>query len=129
LEADYNSTYQNLLFSNSIRIEAAQDGPRSEPGFSWYATGYRHVVCAVFDSPIHVQENLITNSEDAVWVWHTGLATGREGNIRFNDGVASIASLKTPVPLETGTYYWAVWALDNEGHPVASSVEYVLQVM
>lgn len=28
-----------------------------------------------------------------------------------------------PAPLLPGTYYWGVWALDNDGEPAASTVE------
>ncbi len=121
-------TYQNQLFSGTARINAAKDGSSYQPGFSWIATGYRHVVCAVFKSPIHVKENQITNADDVVWIWHTGLGTGREGNIRYSDGRPHPASSDAPAPLQNGVYYWGVWALNDAGHAVASSVEYTLNV-
>lgn len=121
-------TYQNQVFSGTDRINAAQDGSVYQPGFSWIATGYRHVVCAVFNSPIHVKQNQITNADEVVWIWHTGLGTGREGNIRYSDGRPHPASSDAPAPLASGVYYWAVWALDDAGHAVASSVEYTLNV-
>ena len=34
-------TYQNLIFTHTTRIDAAQDGLAAEPGFSWLATGER----------------------------------------------------------------------------------------
>jgi hypothetical protein len=125
---DYDPTYQNQLFAQTARINAAQDGSASTPGFSWIATGYRHVVCAVFSSPIHVKENQITNADDVVWIWHSGLGTGREGNIRYGDGRPHPASSDAPAPLGLGVYYWGVWALDDAGHAVASSVECTLMV-
>lgn len=127
-ESGYDPTYQNLLFTGTVRVDAAQDGPASQPGFSWVATGWRHVVCAVFRSPIHVAQNKITNTEDLAWVWHTGFGTGREGNVRYSDGRAHLAATSAPAPLAAGDYFWGVWAFDDAGHVVASSIEYQLQV-
>ncbi len=125
---NFSPTYQNLLFTHTVRIDAAQDGLSSQPGFSWVATDWRHVVCAVFSSPINVMQNQITNIEDLAWVWHTGLGTGREGNIRYPDGRAHLTSSSEPAPLAAGDYYWGVWAFDDAGHVAASSIEYQLQV-
>jgi hypothetical protein len=120
--------YQNLIFSQTSPISAAQSGDIKEPAFSWTSTGYKHVVCAIFKSHIAITNNQIVNEEELVWIWHSGLDKGRDGNISFVDGVTDLSSNTVPEDLSTGTYYWAVWAIDEGGHVRASSTEYALTV-
>jgi hypothetical protein len=118
--------YQNQIFSGTVSIQAAQSGSLSAPAFSWAATGEKHVVCAIFDERIQLDQNHVSNTDRVVWLWHSGLGSGREGNLLYSHGVA--ADNGAPEPLLPGSYYWAVWAMDLDGFPVASSVEYTLAV-
>jgi hypothetical protein len=120
--------FQNQIFRQTGDLSAAASGPETgTPTFSWPATNYKHVVCAVFRSPIEVRQNEITNIDQIVWLWHSGLTRGREGNVTYSSGTVSLDETDTGPPagpLASGTYYWAVWALDDGGTPVLSSVEY-----
>ncbi len=125
--------YVNPLFTNTSNIEAAvgakevdagaTSSSTNTPNFSWPATNQKHVVCAVFNEPIGVKDNTITNTHRVVWMWHSGLPQGREGNVTWSQGVSDPQSLSSPKPLPSGVYYWAVWALNQQGLPVRSSVE------
>ena len=70
---------------------------------------------------------LITNQNDMFWIWHSGLTTGREGNVTWSDGVVARfgqpIETERPPALESGTYFWAVWALDDQGKPALSTTE------
>jgi hypothetical protein len=130
--------YSNPLFQNTYPIEASVGAKEIDggslsaksgtPNFSWPATNFKHVVCAVFDEPIGVKNNTITNTHRVVWMWHSGLPQGREGNVTWDQGVANATSLNAPTVLAKGKYYWAVWALNAQGIPARSSVEKTYQV-
>src|SRR5688572_5970994 len=65
--------YQNQIFTSSGALSAGvSNGDTGRPSFSWPATGLRHVVAAIFRSHIDVQSNLIVNTDQVVWIWHTG---------------------------------------------------------
>jgi hypothetical protein len=125
--------YQNQIFTSTAELGAAASNPDTgRPSFSWPATGLKHVVVAIFRAHIDVQSNLIVNTDQVVWIWHTGIGRGREGNVTFDDGASAVDDegrpQGSPSTLQGGTYYWAVWALDEEGTPVESSIEYQLDV-
>jgi hypothetical protein len=126
--ASEDFVYENLIFRNVTSIPAAQSGELSSPSFSWPSTNEKHVVAAIFDRRISVRSNLITNPDNIVWLWHSGLGQGRDGNVLYRHGTAGQGG-SLPDPLPAGTYYWAVWALDEQGLPVASSLEYTLIVL
>lgn len=124
--------FDNNLFENTERLLAEATGDPSRPNLSWPSTGRSMVVVGVFRRRIDVRRNLITNTWDLVWLWHTGLPAGREGNITWSDGNPVVDGVPEdgvePPALRPGTYYWAVWAFDDRGVPVASSVELTLEV-
>lgn len=116
--------YNNQIFRDTELIQAARSGDATRPAFSWPATEEKHVACAVFSERIQVSHDEISNPGSVVWIWHSGLGRGREGNVLFEHGVSDPNSLAAAAPLAPGkTYYWAVWALDLAGYPVASTVE------
>jgi hypothetical protein len=122
--------YENPIFRSTGYIEAkAQAGKTAgEPRFSWLATHAKHVVCGVFDERISIKDQTITNTHRLRWMWHTGLADGREGNVLFEHGTSDPETGAAPVPLVNGRYYWAVWAMDVTGIPSLSSPEYTLDI-
>jgi hypothetical protein len=121
--------YNNQIFRDTALIQAARSGNVSTPAFSWPATEEKHVACAVFSERIQVDQDEIANPESVVWIWHSGLGRGREGNVLFEHGVSEPGSRAPASPLSpTKTYYWAVWALDLAGYPVASTVEQSFKV-
>lgn len=118
--------YQNVLFSGVTQIPAPHmTSGHSQPAVSWPATDQAHVVCAIFSERIGVKERSITNPDKIVWIWHTGLGQGREGNVLYEHGLSAPSAHGKPAPLPPGTYYWAVWALNEEGLPSHASEEYV----
>lgn len=121
--------YNNQLFRDTQVIQAARSGATGTPAFSWPATEEKHVACAVFSERIQVSQDEISNPESVVWIWHSGLGRGREGNVLYEHGVNDPNSGAAASPLPPGkTYYWAVWALDLAGYPVASTVEQSFKV-
>jgi len=99
-----------------------------EPRFAWIASGNSLVFSGVFNKPISFQNNTIVNNADLVWVWHSGLDRGREGDVSFYEGVnvlnGELDNSTQPVPLEKGrSYYWAVWAWDEDGLKITHSSE------
>jgi len=121
--------HQNNIFAKTSRLTAsAQLTEVGQPSFSWNATSKKHVICAIFKERIQVKNNLITNQDKVIWIWHTGFGTGREGNILFSQGGTSTTKANSPSPLQPGVYYWAVWALNAQGEPELSSVENLLNI-
>lgn len=120
--------YHNGILRDVSALQAAASGTPQRPDFSWPATNEKHVVCAVFRRRINVRRNEITNPDDIVWLWHSGLAKGRDGNVLYAHGLANERGGAPPARLPAGTYFWAVWALDEQGLPVAATDEYTLVV-
>jgi len=132
-EADKSAAGEDFIYNNAIFqgvsvMQAAASGTSQQPDFSWPATTQKHVACAVFQKRISVRQNLISNPQDVVWLWHSGLGRGRDGNVLYEHGVGNADLAPRPASLSPGTYYWAVWALDEEGLPVAATREYTLDV-
>lgn len=97
-----------------------------EPVFTWKVTGERLVYVGVFEDNVTVTDGRITNTSSNIWAWHSGLGTGREGNVLFQQGVDVRDGIlqvgRAPTPLQEGrTYVWAVWAWDEEGVQVIKS--------
>lgn len=118
--------YNNILFSGTKQIvQPVMTAGHAQPAVSWPATDEKHVVCALFAERISVSDQQITNANEIVWLWHTGLGKGREGNVLWENGVPGPEQTAKPKPLGKGTYFWAVWALDEQGLPSWSSEEMV----
>ena len=118
--------FDNNVFLRTTRLEARIAGTPSEPSISWPATGRRLVVAAFFSRPIDVRQNLIRNTNDLVWMWHSGMDAGREGNVAWSDGAPSSFGQpligQPPLPLTAGTYSWAIWSLDETGKPAEATI-------
>ena len=67
------------------------------------------MVVAIFRAHIDVQSNLIVNTDQVVWIWHTGIGRGREGNVTFEDGASAVDDegrpQGSPSTLQGGTFY------------------------
>lgn len=123
--------YNNNIFTRTTTMSvAARVVTAGQPSFSWSATGQKHVVCAVFSERIQVKNNQITNTNKVVWLWHTGIGRGREGNVLYENGISgSNAPLdQIPQSLKSGTYFWGAWVLDEGGTPVRSTIENTLTI-
>lgn len=115
--------FENPLFSGTARLQASMTAGHAQPTISWPATNAKHVVAAVFSERIGVRDKAVTNSDKIVWIWHSGLGTGHEGNILWAHGSPDPSSTAASEALPVGTYYWAVWALSDEGLPTHSTEE------
>lgn len=96
------------------------------PNFSWQMDAANIVALGVFNKRIIIRNNEITNKEDLVYFWHSGMSAGRPGSIEYNDGRryidGELEQSEIPSALERGkTYFWSVWAWDNEGLSVTQS--------
>lgn len=96
------------------------------PTFTWESTGQRLVFAGIFSRNVTIVRQSIGNTVDNVWAWHTGLGTGREGNVAFGDGVAVIDGEvvvgSAAAPLVQGrAYVWVVWAWDFIGRKITHS--------
>ena len=122
---------ENAVFASADRlvetgVPAFDDTTTTTPEFSWRSTGQKFVYLAVFTSNIEVRNKQIINREDNVWSWHSGLGTGREGNVKFEHGRdmvdGKMLESGPPTPLVPGeTYVWAVWAWDDQGIEITYS--------
>ena len=106
------------------------------PPLAWVAPNSPLTVAAIFQNKIDVSANgKITNTSDIVWLWHSGLSSGRAGAVEYSEGKSvnddDLVNVSDPVPLEKGrTYYWIVWAWDSEGkHVKYSSAEYDFTIL
>ena len=122
--------FHNPIFPDSYFIETGVPGfgetVSSTPTFTWRVTRNQLVFLGVFTENIVVKNNSIVNAYDIVWAWHSGLGTGREGNVFFSDGLnvvnGELQDGTQPTPLQNGQgYSWAVWAWDYEGKEITDS--------
>lgn len=127
---DFDDPFGNLLFPGRTPIEIATPGEQCTvpptPQFVWHATGKRLVHAAVFAENIDVRDGRIANPAANVWAWHSGLGTGAEGLVRYEDGVdvrdGVLQEGAEPTPLQQGSsYVWAVWAWNESGTQVTHS--------
>ena len=92
------------------------------PILSWEKVESDIICTAIFKNSIKADNHSIKNdASDIVWIWHSGLAEGKNGLVQFEHGIKEIDpdnpdSSIEPDPLVQGEiYYWAVWAWDNAG--------------
>ena len=83
--SDYTQL-QNQIFYGTIPINLEITPKSNTPSFAWRTTGSRFIVLAVFEDKIDLEGKAVTNSQDVVWTWHSGIGKGREGNVSFSDG-------------------------------------------
>jgi hypothetical protein len=122
--------YYNNLFPNTSRFSIAispGDEGSTNPDFSWSVRDEHFIALWIFDAPIRVDfyERVILNKKDAIWMWNTELPTGREGNVRYSDGVQVVNGIPqetgSAVDLPLGTYYFGGWSQDESMDLVRSS--------
>jgi hypothetical protein len=104
------------------------DTVSSRPPFIWRKTKSNYVMVAIFNERIAMdqQKNQIANPEAMVWAWNTGMLTGQEGAIGYEDGCSVIQGViqygTRPDPLVNGqSYVLAIWAWDNDASVVRYS--------
>jgi hypothetical protein len=123
--------YQSVNGDIMIHGDEANNGNtvdtvNSEPVIRWDSVQTGLIVAAIFDQPIHVVSGIIENKNDIVWIWHSGLEIGRDGQVVFEEGKSIpdglLDNLSQPVPLPAlHQYFWGVWSWDQSGIRVTYS--------
>jgi hypothetical protein len=100
----------------------------SRPAFAWTSTNSKYVMVAIFNERIAIdyEKNQIRNINSIVWAWNTGMGTGREASIGFDDGCDVVSGTiqynMKPTPLENGErYILAIWAWDQSAKSIVAS--------
>lgn len=86
------------------------------PNVSWNRTGRKNSVIAIFSSPPVIRGGKIVNSNNIVWIWHSGLS-GSDGFVDFMQGSGSsdLSTYQIPNQLSPGrSYYIAAWSWDDD---------------
>jgi len=104
---------------DTVYYTAIPDTFDSKPLLQWDSIGFKILTVAIFTSPIVVEGNTIKNSNDITWEWNSGMNFETYASIKYAEGKYvnnnRIEYDHEPYPLETGHYYWAVWAWNPEG--------------
>ena len=119
-----NTIFAQTTLINTIK-PAFNETASSTPAFVWQATGQKYVFLGIFSERIIAKNNIIENINKNIWAWHSGLGRGREGSVYFSDGFDVVSGEldqnRSPTPLLSGEYYWAVWAWAYDGIKVTYS--------
>ena len=95
------------------------------PVFRWDTFNIKIMCCAIFLKPIHVNNGIITNPEDMIWQWHSGMEKGHIGNVQYSEGKSvindTIDYVNDASPLKTNDYFWGVWGWNRAGTDVIYS--------
>jgi hypothetical protein len=100
------------------------------PSVIWEPTASKNVIAAIFDADnIEASSDEILNFEDVIWAWHSGLGTGREGSVFYNDGRKVENGRITdqpPVLLNNLEHYvLGIWAWNIDGTKIVYSSDAV----
>lgn len=94
----------------------------SNPEFRWTDYGIKILSVAIFTNPIQVSHGEISNTEDIIWQWHTGMDSEKNDTtqwIQYNAGkpvVNGEINYNMEVsPLQPSSYYWAGWGWNSSG--------------
>lgn len=128
--APADSTLPNPIFPNSdlidVRTPKLGDTVTSTPTFTWVVTGRKYVYLGIFSQNLVIKDGNIANINANIWAWHSGLGTGREGDVSFSGGVdvvnGELQTGRLPTALISGnSYVWAVWAWNDDGTEIKQS--------
>ena len=97
----------------------------SLPVFIWQNVWPNIATVVVSKEFFTVNNNTISNADQIIWQWQPGMEEGEYGMVAFPEGKPveneNILYDTQPLPLESGLYYWAVWAWDNGGRNIIYS--------
>jgi len=129
--SDYTQL-QNQIFYGTIPINLEITPKSNTPSFAWRTTGSRFIVLAIFEDKIDLEGKTVTNPQDVIWTWHSGIGKGREGNVSFSDGAdmknGEISNPAIATFLEPNSiYYVAIWGYDDADNVMYSSKEHRYQ--
>lgn len=111
-----------------VMVSTIIDTISDQPVFAWEKTYAKNVMVAIFNERVVVnnEKQQIENSSSVIWAWNTGMSTGQEGAISYDDGCdvvdGDILYNEEPTPLVRGKgYVLAIWAWDDEANKVIYS--------
>ena len=122
----YSDTDQIYVHGDESFGSDIIDTLTSTPVLCWDSVMASQIVVGIFVQPIKVENGYISNTEDMVWIWHSGLNKGKDGKVIYTDGKkitdGNISFLSDPEPL-TGSvrYYWGVWSWNASGVRITHS--------
>lgn len=95
------------------------------PVFLWYNFGIQLLSVAVFTQTVDVQGGEISNPDDIIWEWHTGMNSEKDDTVQYSEGRnvynGTVEYDEDVVPLEEGLYYWAIWGWGSSGTTILYS--------
>lgn len=123
----YQSGPDNIFVQGDAGfITGIADTVTANPVLRWDSVQTTHIVAAIFKQPVLMINGAVTNTDDIVWIWHTGLGTGKNGHVEYIHGKSiSNGDIYNETDLihlvGPGNYYWGVWGWNNSGTVVAYS--------
>lgn len=123
----YQSMTSEILVHGDEGFENnSVDTITSTPTMRWDSVQTKLIVSAIFIHPIQPAKGKIENTNDIIWIWHSGLEDGKDGWVTFEEGRSIsggvIENLGQPIPLPAShQYYWGVWSWDESGIKVQYS--------
>jgi len=123
----YHSITGDILIHGD---EGFQDGSvdtiTSTPTMRWDSVQTELIVSAIFTGPIQEANGKIENTDEMIWIWHSGLEDGKNGWVKFEEGRSIsngfIENLDQAIPLpDSHQYYWGVWSWNESGIKVMYS--------
>ncbi len=129
--SDQSGTVYNVRGDTNYQT-GYPDTLNNMPVLAWDSIGLGVITVAIFSSKPVVRNNEITNSNDIVWLWHSGMNFGKEGYVQFIEGKNVINGEvdDSLTPLMESKYYWGVWAWNTAGNRILySSMPLVFNVV
>jgi hypothetical protein len=81
----------------------------------------------IFSNKISASIEEILNVDEMVWAWHSGLGTGRNGSVLYEDGKntenGELLDGNLRLLNSNTRYYFAIWGWDRYGELECSSME------
>jgi len=118
----YNDSLGNTykVQGDTIYFTGIPDTLNNAPQLEWDSIPLNATTVAIFTTKPMVVGNMVNNSHDIVWQWHTGMNTEKKyGRVKYSEGRNvindSIKYSSKILPLSKGNYYWAVWSWTNDG--------------
>jgi len=111
--------------SNSA-LSTKIDTINSRPVIKWDTIDSPLAIVAISKDSLTTINNRITNINSIIWIWHNGMVSGKNGNIKFLDGHnvknGNIEYNKTADNLEIAKlYYLNIWGFDYFGKKIKYS--------
>lgn len=120
----YTQTINNSIVSFTNGGDSSRDIGRVDtlsnlPELQWVKTYANFITAVIATDSLRVENNTITNKGSILWQWHDGMISGTDSLVKFSDGRTvegeKILYDVQPLALESGLYYYAIWAWRQNG--------------